>query len=333
MGYLSVVHACYTDFWVITMNVSDWTLEPRLRRFVLEDYQGPVARWCPSCGNHGILLALQRLCLEFQLPPEKTVVVSGIGCSSRLPHHMNTYGFHSLHGRALPVACGVRARRPDLHVFVITGDGDCCAIGAGHWLSALRYNMKMTVLLLDNSVYGLTKKQTSPTSPKGLNSNTHPLGAPLSPLNPLATAMSVTNASFIAQCADWIPEHLYATLRRAHTHAGLSFIRIRQRCPHFMGDYWDSFVKDPQKQCLLTDDAGVAVGEDIRNIYTRQMAHNPRSLGAAMELSLQSDPLPLGLLYLNESAECYEDYAHKGIISSAEEKLAALNREFDKFAV
>ncbi|MFA5625358.1 MAG: thiamine pyrophosphate-dependent enzyme [Bradymonadales bacterium] len=315
------------------MNISDWTLEPRLRRFVLEDYQGPVARWCPSCGNHAILLALQRLCLSAQLAPEKTVVVSGIGCSSRLPHHMNTYGFHSLHGRALPIACGIRARRPDLHIFVITGDGDCCAIGAGHWLNALRLNMKMTVLLLDNGVYGLTKKQTSPTSPKGFHSNTHPSGAPLSALNPLATAISVTNASFVAQCADWIPDHLFATLKRAHVHEGLSFIRIRQRCPHFMGDFWDDYVKDPQKQCLLSDPAGVEIGEEIKKIYPNQLAHDPRNLGAAIELALQNEPLALGLLYLNVGAESYDSYAHRGLICSTQEKLTALNREFDKFSV
>ena len=108
---------------------------------------------------------------------KETVVVSGIGCSSRFPHYMKTYGFHGLHGRAFPVACGVKSRRPDLHVFVVTGDGDCCAIGAGHWVHALRYNMDMTVILLDNNVYGLTKNQTSPTTRLGEHTNTHPHGA------------------------------------------------------------------------------------------------------------------------------------------------------------
>ena len=115
------------------MNMTDWTLEPRLREFSLDDYQGATPRWCPSCGNHTIIRCLQKLCKDCSLPPEKTVVVSGIGCSSRLPHHMGTYGFHSLHGRALPVACGIRSRRPDLHIFVVTGDGDCCAIGTAQY--------------------------------------------------------------------------------------------------------------------------------------------------------------------------------------------------------
>ena len=131
--------------------------------------------------------------------------VSGIGCSSRFPHHLKTYGFHGLHGRALPVAEGIKIRRPDLHVIVSTGDGDCCSIGAGHWIHAIRYNMDMTVLMHDNCIYGLTKMQASPTSPQGLKSNTSPRGSVLAPLNPLMTALSVPNASFVAQAADWIP--------------------------------------------------------------------------------------------------------------------------------
>ena len=139
---------------------------------------GPSAALVPvGCGDHAVLGALSSVWpADEQLPPEKTVFVSGIGCSSRFPHYMKTYGFHGLHGRPLPVACGVRSRRPDLHVFVVTGDGDCCAIGTAHWIHAIRYNMKMTVMLLDNHIYGLTKMQTSPTSPVGTKSNTHPYG-------------------------------------------------------------------------------------------------------------------------------------------------------------
>src|SRR5574340_163607 len=115
----------------------------------INDYEGAVARWCGGCGDHAILTAVQKLCRDEQLAPEKTVFVSGIGCSSRFPHYMKTYGFHGLHGRALPVATGVRSRRPDLNIFVATGDGDCCAIGTAHWIHAIRYNMDMTILLLD----------------------------------------------------------------------------------------------------------------------------------------------------------------------------------------
>ncbi len=128
---------------------------------------------------------MQRLCSEEDLAPENTVFVSGIGCSSRLPHYMKTYGFHGLHGRALPVACGVKSRRPDLDIWVATGDGDCCSIGTAHWVHATRYNMNMTVMLHDNQIYGLTKNQASPTSPIGTRSNTTPRGALLEPFDPL----------------------------------------------------------------------------------------------------------------------------------------------------
>ncbi|HEX6415216.1 MAG TPA: thiamine pyrophosphate-dependent enzyme, partial [Burkholderiales bacterium] len=145
-------------------------------RFELEDYQSGVPRWCSGCGDNAILAAVQKLCRDERLHPEKTVFVSGIGCSSRFPHYMKTYGFHGIHGRALPIAEGVRMARPDLHVFVNTGDGDCCSIGAAHWVHAVRYNMNLTVLLHDNEIYGLTKKQASPTSPRGTKSNTTPRG-------------------------------------------------------------------------------------------------------------------------------------------------------------
>src|SRR5210317_672960 len=212
----------------------DCALDIPHKYYTLENYEKGVARWCPGCGDHAVLTAVQRLCRDKQLPPEDTVFVSGIGCSSRFPHYMGTYGFHGLHGRALPIAQGVKIRRPDLHVFVTTGDGDCCSIGAAHWIHAIRYNMNMTVLLHDNQIYGLTKKQVSPTSPKGLKSNTTPRGSYLDPLNPLTVTLGVSNVSFVAQVADWMPDVLYDIVSQAHRHRGLSFVRILQRCPEFM---------------------------------------------------------------------------------------------------
>ena len=175
----------------------------------LEDYQGGVPRWCSGCGDNAILAAVQRLCRDEDLAPERTVFVSGIGCSSRFPHYMKTYGFHGIHGRAFPIAEGVKMARPDLSVFVNTGDGDCCSIGAAHWIHAIRYNMNLTVILHDNHVYGLTKKQASPTSPIGFKSNTTPRGSMLEALNPLTVTLGVQNVSFVAQAVDWIPELLY----------------------------------------------------------------------------------------------------------------------------
>jgi len=190
-------------------------LDEEDHEWTMQDYESATARWCPGCGDHAVLSSVQRLLEAEQLPPEQTVFVSGIGCAARFPHYLKTYGFHGVHGRALPVATGVKLRRPELHVFAVMGDGDCCSIGAGHWIHATRYNPDIVALLLDNGVYGLTKNQTSPTSPKGFASNTQPRGAYLPSLNPIAATLGVTNASFVAQTGDWLPAHLYATLQAA----------------------------------------------------------------------------------------------------------------------
>src|SRR5512141_416078 len=203
-------------------------LDDEDRECELGDYEGAVARWCPGCGDHSVLTSVERLLVAEQLKPEQTVFVSGIGCSSRFPHYLKTYGFHGLHGRALPVAEGVKLHRPDLEVFVVMGDGDCCSIGAAHWIHAIRYNMNLTVFLHDNQIYGLTKKQASPTSPIGTKSNTTPRGSYLEALNPLSVTLGVQNVSFVAQTVDWIPEVLYDIVRAAYHHKGLSFVRIVQ---------------------------------------------------------------------------------------------------------
>ena len=163
-----------------------------------DDYQKREGKWCAGCGDFGALNAVKRLLAKEQLKPEKLAFVSGIGCSSRFPHYVNSYGFHGIHGRALPLATGLKLARPELDVFVVMGDGDCTSIGAGHWIHATRYNTNMTVLLLDNNIYGLTKNQTSPTTPQGYKSNTSPKGSVLPALNPLQTTLGVANASFVA---------------------------------------------------------------------------------------------------------------------------------------
>ncbi|MGE5665665.1 MAG: thiamine pyrophosphate-dependent enzyme, partial [Betaproteobacteria bacterium] len=223
----------------------------------LEDYQGGVPRWCSGCGDNAILAAVQRLCRDENLAPERTVFVSGIGWSSRFPHYMKTYGFHGIHGRAFPIAEGVKMARPDLTVFVNTGDGDCCSIGAAHWIHAIRYNMNLTVILHDNEVYGLTKKQASPTSPLGLKSNTTPHGSVLAALNPLTVTLGVQNASFVAQAVDWIPEVLYDVIRRAYQHRGFSFVRVVQRCPEWLPKLFEPWQQDPGKTLMLTHPRGL----------------------------------------------------------------------------
>lgn len=312
----------------------DWELEPQDRCFVLEDYEGNVARWCPGCGDHAVLSSLQRLARDEQIPPEKMVVVSGIGCSSRLPHYMKTYGFHGLHGRALPVASGVRSRRPDLHIFVVTGDGDCCAIGTAHWIHAIRYNMNMTVMLLDNNIYGLTKMQSSPTSPKEHRSNTHPFGDPLSPLNPLSVTLSITNASFVAQTVDWSPAHVYATLKEAHAHPGLSFVRIMQRCPHYMEKLFTEIREDPSQVLLLEHPDGIPVDDSVKRTFPNRQEHDPADLQAAWMLS-RSDggPMPIGLLHRNSSAERYDLTSQHGLGMSPANKVKAVQDNLDRFLV
>ena len=312
---------------------NDWTLEPRPHLYTLDDYEGAVPRWCSGCGDLPVLAAIQRICRDEQLPPEKTVFVSGIGCSSRFPHYMKTYGFHGLHGRALPVACGVRSRRSDLHVFVATGDGDCCAIGAGHWIHAIRYNMKIVVILLDNNIYGLTKMQSSPTTPKGGVSNTHPEGVFLSPLNPISVTLGIANASFVAQTVDWNPPHLHATLLAAHQHPGLSFVRILQRCPHFMKDRFEACVRDPSMFLSMTHEDGIVLEDEVQKVFKNQVQHDPTDLCEALSLASQDEPIPIGLFYRNPAAECYDDFTLQGVGMSSKDKLEAVDKELSRFQV
>ena len=312
---------------------SDWVLDPTPRYFTLEDYEGGIGRWCPGCGDFAVLTAVQKICRDEQLAPEKVVAVSGIGCSSRFPHYMSTYGFHGLHGRALPVACGVKARRPDLTVWVATGDGDCCSIGAGHWMHAIRYNMDMVVMLFDNAIYGLTKKQTSPTTPVGLKTNTHPSGAWLPALNPLTTTLGMTNVSFVAQTVDWNPAHLYATLFAAYKHRGLSFVRILQRCPTYTDDVFTILQKKPEHSMLLLHEDGVPLDESVARIYPNHAKHDPSDLGEAIRLSQQLDPVPLGLLYRNPDQPLYEGYTEAGLDMTDDDKLQALEKALDTFAI
>jgi 2-oxoglutarate ferredoxin oxidoreductase subunit beta len=285
-------------------------------KYELEDYQGGVPRWCSGCGDNAILASVQRLCRDEGLRPEKTVFISGIGCSSRFPHYMRTYGFHGIHGRALPVAEGVRLARPDLHVFVNTGDGDCCSIGAAHWIHAVRYNMRMSVFLHDNQIYGLTKKQASPTSPRGTRSNTTPRGSALEALNPLTVTLGVQNVSFVAQAVDWMPDVLHDIVRAAHHHKGFAFVRIIQRCPEWLPDQWEPYIKDP-KRVLRLDRSG----------------HDAFNLHRAREVASQMDPIPVGILYRNESVPCYEDLRRSPKLRTTEMVRSGLEAELDKFTV
>jgi 2-oxoglutarate ferredoxin oxidoreductase subunit beta len=302
-------------------------------RHELEDYQSGVPRWCTGCGDNAILAAVQRLCRDEQLRPEKTVFVSGIGCSSRFPHYMKTYGFHGIHGRALPVAEGIRMARKDLHVFVNTGDGDCCSIGAAHWIHAIRYNMNMTVFLHDNQIYGLTKMQASPTSPKGLRSNTTPHGAFLEAMQPLTVTLGVQNVSFVAQAVDWIPELLYDIVSAAFRHRGFSFIRIVQRCPEWLPKLFEPWLHDPERVRLLHHPDGVEISPTLARIYRNKEQHDPSDIDRAREIASCIDPIPVGILYRNPQVPCYEDLRETDHLRTTELIRTGLEAEFDKFTV
>lgn len=317
----------------MTLEATDCLVKLYEEHHSLEDYQGGVPRWCTGCGDSGILTAVQRLCRDNDLAPERTVFVSGIGCSSRLPHYMKTYGFHGIHGRALPVAEGIKLARPDLDVFVSTGDGDCCSIGAAHWIHAIRYNMNMVVMLHDNHVYGLTKKQASPTSPLGLKSNTTPRGTTLLPLNPLTVTLGVQNVSFVAQAVDWIPELLYEILSAAYKHKGLSFVRILQRCPQYLPKMFDPWLQDPQKSLILTHDRGVRPSAGLAKVYRNQQEHDPSDINRAREIASLEDPIPVGILYQNTDVPCYEELRNAGQLRTADYIKAGLEAEFDKFTI
>jgi 2-oxoglutarate ferredoxin oxidoreductase subunit beta len=302
------------------------------RDFTLEDYEGGVARWCPGCGDFAVLSAMQRVCRDLQVPPERLAVISGIGCSSRMPHYVHAYGFHSLHGRALPVACGVKARRPDLDVWVATGDGDCCSIGAGHWLHAARYNMDMVVMLLDNSVYGLTKKQTSPTTPLGFVTNTHPDGAWLPPLDPVRVMLGFPNLSFLARTVDWNPAHLHHTLAAARAHRGTSFVHVLQRCPTYTPDLFETLRREPERLLCLVE-PGAPVDAATARSFPSRAEHDPADLAGAHAFADRHDTMPIGVFYRNPAAPRYDLYTARGLDVPGAERLTALERELDRFAI
>jgi len=301
------------------------------QHYEMSDYEGAGARWCPGCGDHSVLTAVQRLLSAEQMIPDQTMFVSGIGCSSRFPHYLRTYGFHGIHGRALPVATGIKLHRPELNVFVVMGDGDCTSIGAGHWLHALRYNMDLTVLMLDNGIYGLTKMQTSPTTPAGFKSNTQPRGGYLPPLNPIEVALGVTNASFVAQTAEWVPSHLYATLRAAWQHKGFSFVRILQRCPVFTPLIYQQAIQDPARIALLVHDDGVVTPE-LDKIYGTRVHHDLHDLAAARAIAEQTDHIHLGVFFRDPSKPRYEETRRVAPHTPAE-RVQLLEQEFARYAV
>jgi 2-oxoglutarate ferredoxin oxidoreductase subunit beta len=195
-------------------------------------------RWCPGCGDYSILAQMKKVLPTLGVPPEKIVFVSGIGCSSRFPYYMNTYGIHSIHGRAPAVATGLKSSRPDLSVWVITGDGDALSIGGNHLMHCIRRNLDINIVLFNNRIYGLTKGQYSPTSPLGKVTKSTPMGTIDNPLHPLSLAIGC-EGTFVARSIDTNIKHLVTTLTRAAQHRGTSFVEVYQNCNVFNDGAFD----------------------------------------------------------------------------------------------
>ncbi len=218
-------------------------------------------RWCPGCGDYAILAALQSFMPELGLPRENIVFVSGIGCAARFPYYMETYGMHSIHGRAPAIATGLSVSRPDLSVWVVTGDGDALSIGGNHLIHSLRRNVNLKILLFNNQIYGLTKGQYSPTSPLGTVTKSTPLGSLDRPFNPISLAVGA-EATFVARSIDTDRAHLTEVLRAAANHRGAAFVEIFQNCNIFNDGAFDFVREDKLNRIYLEHDQPIRFGEN-----------------------------------------------------------------------
>ncbi|MCC5917114.1 MAG: 2-oxoacid:ferredoxin oxidoreductase subunit beta [Cryomorphaceae bacterium] len=303
-------------------------------------------RWCPGCGDYSILKQVQSVLAEFEAKRESTVFISGIGCSSRFPYYLNTYGMHGIHGRATAIASGLRAVRRDLDIWVITGDGDGLSIGLGHLLHALRRNFRLKILLFNNEIYGLTKGQYSPTTPEGHRTKSSPMGVIDHPFNPLALALGA-DATFVARTMDRDPLHLRDVLKAAHAHEGSAFIEVYQNCNVFNDGAFFAFTDKKTKanntvyleagkpmvfgenndKVLVKEHCGIAV--DTLENAQHPLVHNPGDLHQAMLLSRMFDlpetemeqPRPFGVLYQTHRP-CYEDLMQQQIQQAVEKNGA-----------
>ncbi len=236
-----------TDTIVPQTTRKDWTSDQEVR-------------WCPGCGDYSILAAVQMLLPELGVRRESTVFVSGIGCAARFPYYMNTYGMHSIHGRAPAIATGLAVSRPDLDVWVVSGDGDALSIGGNHLIHALRRNVNLTILLFNNQIYGLTKGQYSPTSEQGKVTKSTPFGSLETPFNPVSLALGA-EATFVARTHDMDRKHMMETFRRAHFHRGAALVEIYQNCNVFNDGAFEAITgKDARAEKLIP----LVDGEPIR---------------------------------------------------------------------
>ncbi len=275
-------------------------------------------RWCPGCGDYSILAQVQRSLPDFGVPRERLVFISGIGCSSRFPYYMNTYGMHSIHGRAPAIASGLKVSRPDLHVWIVTGDGDALSIGGNHLIHTLRRNLSLKILLFNNRIYGLTKGQYSPTSELGKVTKSTPFGSVDHPFNPISVALGA-DATFVARSMDVEAKHLQEMLRRAHEHPGGAFVEILQNCNIFNDGAWeplsdkttkaDTVLHLEQGKPLLfgkNRDKGIRLGGDGRlqvvslgdGIAAADiLVHDETNRALAYMLAHLENPTPIGVFH------------------------------------
>ena len=254
-------------------------------------------RWCPGCGDYAILAQMQKMLPEVGIPRENIVFVSGIGCSSRFPYYMNTYGIHSIHGRAPTIATGIKTANPDLSVWVITGDGDGLSIGGNHLLHSLRRNVDMKIILFNNRIYGLTKGQYSPTSLLGHRTKSTPMGSIDYPLNPISVALSA-EATFVARTQDTNTKHLSYVLRRAAQHKGAAFVEIYQNCVVLNPTAWKHTTDSD-----VRDDNIVFLEEGQPLVFGKDRDRGIRMNGTEPEVVALSDAVPDELVVHREGRE------------------------------
>jgi 2-oxoglutarate ferredoxin oxidoreductase subunit beta len=321
-----------TDVAVPVTTKKDWTSDQEVR-------------WCPGCGDYSILTAVQMLMPELGARREDTVFVSGIGCSSRFPYYMNTYGVHSIHGRAPALATGIAVTRPDLHVWVITGDGDALSIGGNHLLHALRRNVNLTILLFNNQIYGLTKGQYSPTSETGKVTKSTPFGSVDQPYNPVSLALGA-EASFVARTHDMDRKHMMEIFKRAYEHQGASLVEVYQNCNVFNDGAFEAITsRDARPNMLIPlrhgepvrfgpegergvviDDGGSArivdvaeVGEDRLLVHDEHRADPGLAFLLSRLSSQPTMPTPVGVFRDVERPD-YGALVNQQILDAAERK-------------
>jgi 2-oxoglutarate/2-oxoacid ferredoxin oxidoreductase subunit beta len=277
----------------------------------VDDYRSDEKpTWCPGCGDYGVLNAAYNAMREKGYDPKDIVVVSGIGCSSRLPFFVSTYGFHGVHGRTMPVATGLKAARPDLPVLVMGGDGDAFAIGGGHFIHAARRNVDVTYIVMDNNIYGLTKGQTSPTSRTGFTTKTTPKGSMDRAVNPLMLALTC-GATFVARAFSGQPKELAELVVQGINHKGFSVIDVFSPCPTF--NKVNTFKMYREQTARLPGD------------------HDATSLDEAIRMAMSPDPLYLGVFY-REEAQTFEEGLRSQKPGTTSDTADLLESLFDRFS-